>query len=95
MSRWAECGCMLLGTATGWKKSLQVTLRTVLALLVKQSCRRVARVFVSAQVLSVVAQQLLTIQNALRANLDKFWFEGRPIRLQQTCGVFSECVERG
>lgn len=51
--------------------------------------------FVGAQVLSVVAQQLLTIQNALRANLDKFWFEGRPIRLQQTCGVFSECVERG
>jgi hypothetical protein len=41
-------------------------------------------------VLSVVAQQLLTIQNALRANLDKFWFEGRPIKLQQTCGVFSE-----
>jgi hypothetical protein len=44
------------------------------------------------QVLSVVAQQLLTIQNALRANLDKFWFEGRPIKLQQTCGVFSECM---
>lgn len=43
------------------------------------------------QVLSVVAQQLLTIQNALRANLDKFWFEGRPIKLQQTCGVFSKC----
>lgn len=40
--------------------------------------------------LSVVAQQLLTIQNALRANLEKFWFEGRPIKLQQTCGVFSE-----
>jgi hypothetical protein len=46
------------------------------------------------QVLSVVAQQLLTIQNALRANLDKFWFEGRPIKLQQTCGVFSECSWR-
>jgi len=42
------------------------------------------------QVLSVVAQQLLTIQNALRASLDKFWFEGRPIRLQSTCGVFSK-----
>lgn len=40
------------------------------------------------QVLSVVAQQLLTIQNALKAGLDKFWFEGRPIRLVQTCGVF-------
>lgn len=40
------------------------------------------------QVLSVVAQQLLTIQNALKAGLDKFWFEGRPIRLVPTCGVF-------
>jgi len=40
------------------------------------------------QVLSVVAQQLLTIQNALKANLDRFWFEGRPIRLALTCGVF-------
>jgi dynein heavy chain len=39
------------------------------------------------QVLSVVAQQLLTIQNALKANLDKFWFEGRPIKLVPTCGV--------
>jgi hypothetical protein len=45
-----------------------------------------------AQVLSVVAQQLLTIQNALKANLDKCWFEGRPIKLQQTCGVFSKCT---
>ena len=36
----------------------------------------------------MVAQQLLTIQNALKANLDKFWFEGRPIRLVPTCGVF-------
>ena len=40
------------------------------------------------QVLSVVAQQLLTIQNALKAGLDKFWFEGRPIRLVPTCGTF-------
>lgn len=36
----------------------------------------------------MVAQQLLTIQNALKASLDKFWFEGRPIRLVPTCGVF-------
>jgi dynein heavy chain len=39
-------------------------------------------------VLSVVAQQLLTIQSALKACADKFWFEGRPIRLVPTCGVF-------
>jgi dynein heavy chain len=39
------------------------------------------------QVLSVVAQQLLTIQNAVKANLDKFWLEGRPIKLVSTCGV--------
>lgn len=35
--------------------------------------------------LSVVAQQLLTIQSALRAGADKFWFEGRPIRLAPGC----------
>lgn len=40
------------------------------------------------QVLSVVAQQLLTIQNALKAGQSKFNFEGREIRLVQTCGVF-------
>jgi dynein heavy chain len=43
--------------------------------------------FLLLQVLSVVAQQLLTIQNALKANLDNFWFEGRPIKLVPTCGV--------
>jgi hypothetical protein len=43
--------------------------------------------YLPLQVLSVVAQQLLTIQNALKANLDKFWFEGRPIKLVPTCGV--------
>lgn len=36
----------------------------------------------------MVAQQLLTVQNALRAGLDRFWFEGRPIRLVPSCGVF-------
>ena len=35
-----------------------------------------------------MAQQLLTVQNALKAGLDRFWFEGRPIRLVPTCGVF-------
>jgi dynein heavy chain len=44
------------------------------------------------QVLSVVAQQLLTIQNALRCGADKVWFEGRPIKLQPTCGVFVTMV---
>jgi dynein heavy chain len=43
---------------------------------------------IDVEVLSVVAQQLLTIQNALKAGVDKFWFEGRPIRLIPTCGVF-------
>ena len=35
-----------------------------------------------------MAQQLLTIQSALRAGADRFWFEGRPIRLVPSCGVF-------
>ncbi|KAI8465887.1 MAG: dynein heavy chain 7 [Monoraphidium minutum] len=43
---------------------------------------------INIEVLSVVAQQLLTIQNALKAGQDRFWFEGRPIRLVATCGVF-------
>lgn len=44
--------------------------------------------FCSWQVLSVVAQQLLTIQNALKANMSPFNFEGRMIKLLPTCGVF-------
>jgi hypothetical protein len=40
------------------------------------------------QVLSVVAQQLLTIQNALKAQVPKFMFEGREIKLLPSCGVF-------
>ena len=40
------------------------------------------------QVLSVVAQQLLTIQNALKASMSPFNFEGRMIKLVPTCGVF-------
>ncbi|KAL0028415.1 hypothetical protein WJX77_005025 [Trebouxia sp. C0004] len=43
---------------------------------------------IDIEVLSVVAQQLLTIQNALRAELPKFNFEGRTIGLIPTCGVF-------
>eukprot|EP00898_Chlorokybus_atmophyticus_P006606 jgi/Chlat1/6947/Chrsp52S06617 len=43
---------------------------------------------IDIEVLSVVAQQLLTIQNALRAGVQRFNFEGREIRLVPTCGVF-------
>jgi dynein heavy chain len=45
-------------------------------------------------VLSVVAQQLLTIQNALKANLSPFNFEGRMIKLVPTCGVFITMVSQ-
>ncbi len=44
--------------------------------------------FCRVQVLSVVAQQLLTIQNALKAHFTSFNFEGRQIKLVPTCGVF-------
>merc|ERR1712091_57941 len=43
---------------------------------------------IDIEVLSVVAQQLLTIQNALKACSTKFHFEGREIRLIDTFGVF-------
>lgn len=39
-------------------------------------------------VLSVVAQQLITIMNAKMNNANKFIFEGREIRLVQTCAAF-------
>ncbi|KAL2609519.1 hypothetical protein R1flu_028092 [Riccia fluitans] len=43
---------------------------------------------IDIEVLSVIAQQLLTIQNALKARLTRFNFEGREIKLLSTCGVF-------
>eukprot|EP00958_Prasinococcus_capsulatus_P007761 scaffold712_cov404-Prasinococcus_capsulatus_cf.AAC.19 len=43
---------------------------------------------IDIEVLSVVAQQLLTIQNALKGNLSRFVFEGRDMRLVNTFGVF-------
>ena len=39
------------------------------------------------QVLSVVAQQLMTIQNALRARMSTFVFEGKNMPLVHSCGV--------
>lgn len=43
---------------------------------------------IELEVLSVVAQQLLTIQNALKSGMSRFNFEGRTIRLVPSCGVF-------
>ena len=39
-------------------------------------------------VLSVVAQQILTIQIAKAANLERFDFEGQNIALRRTCCVY-------
>jgi hypothetical protein len=44
---------------------------------------------IDIEVLSVVAQQLLTIQNALKVCMSSFNFEGRQIKLLPTCGVVS------
>jgi dynein heavy chain len=43
---------------------------------------------IDIEVLSVIAQQLLTIKNAKDARLAKFMFEGREIRLIDTCASF-------
>ena len=43
---------------------------------------------INVEVLSVVAQQIITIQIALRQKLTEFEFEGRRIRLIDTFGVF-------
>ena len=42
----------------------------------------------SLQVLSVVAQQILSIIRAKAANVDRFTFEGTHIKLVPTCNVF-------
>jgi dynein heavy chain, axonemal len=43
---------------------------------------------IDIEVLSVIAQQLLTIQNALRENAPDFFFEDSRIPLKPGCGVF-------
>ncbi|CBZ53336.1 GI17927, related [Neospora caninum Liverpool] len=43
---------------------------------------------IDVEVLSVVAQQMRSVQTAARANLDEFEFEGRNIRLNKRYGVF-------
>ena len=43
---------------------------------------------IDIEVLSVVAQQFLSMVNALKAGVKRFMFEGREIRLVHTCGVF-------
>ncbi|XP_026819508.1 dynein heavy chain 2, axonemal-like [Rhopalosiphum maidis] len=43
---------------------------------------------INIEVLSVVAQQILSIYSALASQKHKFVFEGTPIRLIRTCGIF-------
>ncbi|KAI8733815.1 dynein heavy chain 6, axonemal [Biomphalaria glabrata] len=43
---------------------------------------------INIEVLSVIAQQLITIRNAKVAKLNRFMFEGREIKLVHTCAVF-------
>ncbi|XP_017780151.1 PREDICTED: dynein heavy chain 6, axonemal [Nicrophorus vespilloides] len=43
---------------------------------------------IDIEVLSVIAQQLITIRNAKAARLSRFMFEGREIKLVQTCAAF-------
>ncbi|XP_052104325.1 dynein axonemal heavy chain 2-like isoform X7 [Mytilus californianus] len=43
---------------------------------------------INIEVLSVVAQQILSILSALAAGTDRFAFEGREIDLTHTCGIF-------
>ena len=43
---------------------------------------------INVEVLSVVAQQILSILSALAADLTRFYFEGFEINLVWSCGIF-------
>ena len=43
---------------------------------------------INVEVLSVIAQQIISIQKAVRANLTRFVFEGSDINLDRACAVF-------
>ncbi|CAH0547855.1 unnamed protein product [Brassicogethes aeneus] len=43
---------------------------------------------IDIEVLSVIAQQLITIRNAKAAKVSRFYFEGREIKLVQKCAAF-------
>ena len=43
---------------------------------------------IDIEVLSVIAQQLITIRNAKAMKMKRFIFEGREIKLVQSCSAF-------
>jgi len=43
---------------------------------------------INIEVLSVVAQQILSIMSALSNGIQRFVFEGREIKLEWSCGIF-------
>ena len=43
---------------------------------------------IEQEVLSVVAEQIFTIQSAVFRNSKRFWFEGEDVLLDSSCGVF-------